>query len=147
MIRFVEEKDIGLWIELAKEVEVLFGPMVKEETFIQALFNCIYEKEAICIENDTKQIVGFAAISREKNEIEWLAVKKAHRGKGYGKKLLERVLNELNDEKAIYVETFSSDIKAGEDARKLYLKFGFKDYKEAGKNPAGIDTVIMVRSK
>jgi hypothetical protein len=34
-------------------------------------------------------------------------------------------------------------VKAGEAARKIYLKFGFRDYKDGGKNPAGIDTVIM----
>jgi hypothetical protein len=36
-------------------------------------------------------------------------------------------------------------VKAEEAARKIYMKFGFKDNKDGGKNPAGIDTVIMKR--
>lgn len=34
-------------------------------------------------------------------------------------------------------------MKVGDAARKIYMKFGFKDYKNGEKNPAGIDTVIM----
>lgn len=145
MLRFAEEKDIDLWISIAKEVEHLFGPMTEETSFNEALHTCIYEKNAICIEDEENQVAGFVAFSRAKNEIEWLAVKKDKRGKGYGQKLLERVIEELNHEECIYVQTFSSETQMGKYARNLYLKNGFIDYSDAGQNPAGIDTVIMIR--
>jgi len=45
----------------------------------------------------------------------------------------------------IFVQTFAPVLEAGKPARHIYEKCGFADLKEAGKNPAGLDTVIMVR--
>ncbi len=145
MLRFVEEKDIDSWVSLAGEVEDLFGPMVGERAFVDGLHSCVREKSAICIEGEKNETVGFAAFSREKKTIEWLAVKRDQRGKGYGKELVGQLLKELCNEGPLYVRTFSSETDEGALARKLYAQYGFVDYKSAGKNPAGIDTVIMIR--
>lgn len=143
MIRIVTKDDLNAWIELAKEVEPLFGEMVGNESFINGIKDCISNSSAFCVINTNNYIEGIIAINKALNEISWLAVKEKCRGQGYGYKLIKTALNKLDSRKPIYVQTFSSDVKAGEAARKVYMKFGFKDYKNGGKNPAGIDTVIM----
>lgn len=52
-------------------------------------------------------------------------------------------MGSLDDDQPVYVQTFSAAATEGRAARHLYERFGFIDYKEDGKNPAGIDTVIM----
>lgn len=143
MIRFVTNQDLDAWIELAREVEPLFGEMVANEDFINGIKDCISNQSAFCVVNTDNEVDGIIAISKTLNEIVWLAVREKHRGNGYGYQLLERAINNLDNSKPIYVQTFSPGVKAGEAARKIYLKFGFKDDKDGGKNPAGIDTVIM----
>lgn len=143
MIRLVTNEDLNAWIELAKEVEPIFGEMVNNENFINGIKDCIANSSAFCVVNANNDIEGIIAINKVLNEVSWLAVREKCRGKGYGYQLLETALNSLDNRKPIYVQTFSPNVKAGEAARKIYMKFGFKDYKDGGKNPAGIDTVIM----
>lgn len=143
MIRLVTNQDLNAWIELAREVEPLFGEMVDNENFINGIKDCISDSSAFCVVNTNNDIEGVIAINKALNEVSWLAVREKCRGKGYGYQLLEAAIDSLDNKKPIYVQTFSPDVKAGEAARKIYMKFGFKDYKDGGKNPAGIDTVIM----
>lgn len=143
MIRLVTNQDLDAWMELAREVEPLFGEMVGNEDFINGIKGCIASQSAFCVVNTDSEVEGIVAINKAVNEIAWLAVREKCRGKGYGYQLLERAIESLDKSKPIYVQTFSPGVKAGEAARKMYLKFGFKDDKDSGKNPAGIDTVIM----
>jgi GNAT superfamily N-acetyltransferase len=143
MIRLVTNQDLNAWMELAREVEPLFGEMVDNENFINGIKDCISNSSAFCVVNTNNDIEGVIAINKAFNEVSWLAVREKCRGKGYGYQLLETAIDSLDNRKPIYVQTFSPDVKAGEAARKIYMKFGFKDYKDGGKNPAGIDTVIM----
>jgi len=143
MIRFVMEQDIPKWLELAKEVEDLFGEMAGLAEFEAAINECIANSTALCVIHSNHDVAGIVAINKDKNEIEWLAVKKGYRGNGYGYKLLEAAIELLDKTMPIFVQTFSSHVESEQPARKLYLNFGFKDYKDGGKNPAGIDTTIM----
>lgn len=143
MIRFVVNEDFNSWLELAKEVEPLFGEMVENEDFKKAIKECISNLSAFCAVNTDNDIEGIIAIDKSVNEISWLAVRKRSRGKGYSYQLLKAAIHCLDNSKPIFVQTFSSDSKAGVAARRLYMQFGFKDYKHCGKNPAGIDTIIM----
>lgn len=143
MIRFVTNQDLNAWIELAREVEPLFGEMVENENFINEVKDCISNSSALCTVNTNNYIEGIIAINKALNEISWLAIREKCRGQGYGYQLLKAALKNLDNRKPIYVQTFSPDEKAGEAARKMYMKLAFKDYKDGGKNPAGIDTVIM----
>lgn len=143
MIRFATYEDFDSWLELAKEVEALFGEMADVVEFKEAIKECIALSSALCITCADNDIAGIVAINKDKNEVEWLAVKNKYRGKGYGFKLLEAAIEQLDKAKPIYVQTFSSHVELGQPARKLYLNFGFKDYKDGGKNPAGIDTTVM----
>lgn len=142
MIRAVESKDIHAWLELAKEVEPLFGKMVECVDFKKAIKKSISNSSAFCIIN-ANSIEGIVSVNKSENEIAWLAVRKQSCKKGYGYQLLKAAIDGLDNKKPIFVQTFSSNVKAGEAARKLYMRFGFQDYKDGGKNPAGMDTVIM----
>ena len=145
MIRLLDPDDFNAWLEIAAEVEDLFGPMVEIKEFRDAISECIINNNAYCAENSTGETAGIIAINREKNEIEWLAVRQKERGKGYSNLLMEKAISEMVSHGPIYVQTFSGEIEEGKSARSLYFKYGFKDLRPAGKNPAQKDTVIMVR--
>lgn len=142
-IRLVTNEDLDDWLQLAKEVEPLFGKMVGCKEFLQGIKETISNKSAFCVIHATNEIGGIVAVDKNKNEIVWLAVKKEYRSKEYGHQLLKAAMDSLVDARPVYVQTFSAGVTEGEAARHLYEQFGFVDYKEAGKNPAGIDTVIM----
>lgn len=143
MIRNVTPQDIDAWLELAKEVEPLFGEMAGTEAFAEAISGCIADSSALCLVNADNDVVGIVALDKSSNEIAWLAVKHKYRGQGYGYQLVEAALGQLDQTQPIVVQTFAPHVESGKPARKLYLHFGFKDDKDGGKNPAGIDTVIM----
>ena len=139
--------DFKAWIELAREVEPLFGPMADVPSFKDALAQAIEGDNAFCIRNEQAgTLVGGIVISRETNEIVWLAVSEESRGKGYGQALLEIALTHLNSLDHVVVQTFVETVPAGQPARRLYQRLGFEDYRAADVNPAGIPTVIMRRS-
>ena len=139
--------DLDAWIELAREVEPLFGPMADEPAFQEGLRQAISDNTAFCIRSDPNEndrsIKGGIVISIDSNEIAWLAVSKQHRGMGYGRQLLQYAIGKLNRQESIFVQTFHESVSEGKTARKLYLNFGFTDLKDGGLNPAGVPTVIM----
>lgn len=147
MIRLLKQQDYDTWMELAGEVEPLFGPMLNSNEFQDGLKNCIQNNNAFGIESEKGCLAGIIALDRDNNEILWLAVGKKYRGKKYGEKLVKKAISELESNGDIYVQTFSSGVKEGENARIIYERNGFVDYKDAGKNPADIETVIMKRQK
>jgi len=147
MIRLLKQNDYRIWLEIASEVEILFGPMKNSTEFQEAIKNCIRNNNAYGIEDEQGSLAGIVALDRENNEISWLAVSKKYRGKKYGEKLVKKAIEELEINGDIYVQTFAEMIDEGVSARIIYIRNGFEDLKYAGKNPADIDTVIMVRRK
>jgi len=145
-IEDIKNSDIGNWLELAQEIEPLFGPMVGEAGFHEAIKTVLGKDRAFCLRDDRDKLCGIIVISYEKNEIEWFAVANSDRRKGYGEKLLNHAINKLNPQKRISVQTFDKTVLAGLSARKLYIKCGFQEVEQAGLNPAGIPTVILKRS-
>jgi GNAT superfamily N-acetyltransferase len=119
--------------------------MVGNEDFKNGIRDCIFNSSAFCVLNTDNDIEGIIAINKAENEISWLAVREKSRSKGYGHQLLKAALDCLDSKKPVFVQTFSPNANAGEAARKMYMKFGFRDYKDGGKNPAGIDTIIMIK--
>jgi ribosomal protein S18 acetylase RimI-like enzyme len=91
-------------------------------------------------------VAGIIAINRERNEILWLAVSQQFRGNNYGDRLIKKSIDLMQSKGDIFVQTFADNIDEGKAARSLYERNGFKFLKEAGKNPANIETVIMVSS-
>jgi len=146
-VDFSELTDFDAWIRLAKEVEPLFGPMADDVDFQEALKQAILDRTAFCIRSDSskkdKPLKGGIVISKESNEIAWLAVSQQYRRMGYGQKLIKFAISKLNAQESVYVQTFDKSVPEGKPARKLYLYFGFTDFKDGGLNPAGVSTVIM----
>ena len=73
-IRLINPQDYNIWIELAGEVESLFGPMINSKEFQEGIKYCIQNNNAFGIENCDKDLAGIIALDRENNEITWLAV-------------------------------------------------------------------------
>jgi GNAT superfamily N-acetyltransferase len=145
MIYLLRQQDFDTWIDFAKEVEPLFGPMSDSKEFQEGIKQCIQKQNAFGIKNSQGNLAGIIALDRDNNEILWLAVGKKYRGNKYGDKLVKKAIEELEGNGDIYVQTFSGNIEEGKNARIIYENNGFTDLKDAGKNPANIETVIMVR--
>ncbi len=140
----VKKKDLAAWLELAREVEPLFGPMLGHDAFHNAMKSAIISKNAYCIRHaEHSTPLGIIVISPERNEIDWLAVKASARGKGVGKALLEHAISTMPASLPLRVQTFSATVAAGLSARMLYLRAGFCEKTTAGLNPAGYPTVIF----
>jgi GNAT superfamily N-acetyltransferase len=145
MVRVLELSDYQDWLVLAAQVEHLFGAMTNSDDFRAAIKECIKNNDAYGIENVDNTLVGIIALNREDNEISWLVVDEKYRGKSFGKQLITKAIEELSSNGDIYVQTFAKDIEEGKAVRYLYEKQGFTDFSEAGLNPAGFQTVFMVR--
>ncbi len=143
--------DYNDWLELAREVEPLFGPMVDDAAFREGLKRAIEEKIAWCVEEPDERghtaFRGGIVVSKEANEILWLAVSRKTRGCGMGAALLSEAIGRLDRSRPIAVTTFDDTIPEGLPARRLYRRFGFADSAAAGLNPAGIPTVTMILGK
>jgi Ser/Thr protein kinase RdoA (MazF antagonist)/ribosomal protein S18 acetylase RimI-like enzyme len=123
--------DFDAWLDLAREVEPLFGPMVAEPTFHAALRGHIERETALCVREaggppGTPLLAGIL-ISRRPSacRIDWLAVAARARGRGLGTLLLSRGLALMPRPSIVSVVTFGPDNPAGEAARRLYERFGF----------------------
>lgn len=124
--------DLNGWLELAAEVEYLFGPMISDTKFIQAIEKNIIQSSAFCVrENDgapgTCLLGGilFSSVNAPSYKIGWLAVSSRARNKGIATELLKHVLKVVNVPAEVSVTTFGNDIPEGQPARRLYQKFGF----------------------
>jgi len=141
--------DFVRWLDLAAEVEHLFGPMVGEESFRQALVDAIDGQRAFCTRegNGTpgSRLCGGVVIDHACNGIEWLAVVQDYRGKRVGRSLLQFAVSHLDPAREVVVQTFAPGVPEGAAARHLYLSLGFRDRTPADPTPAGIPTVHMAR--
>ena len=144
MVRLLKLEDYSAWIEIAKTVEPLFGPMVASQEFQKGIKHCIENGNSYGIEHNDGILAGIIAIDRVKNEILWLAVNEKYRGNKYGDKLVKKSIEELEKNGDIFVQTFAKSVPAGKNAIILYEKNGFIELQNAGKNPANIETIIMV---
>ncbi|MEN6464560.1 MAG: GNAT family N-acetyltransferase [Syntrophaceae bacterium] len=136
--------DYPRWLELAREVEPLFGPMADEPEFCTSLRAAIIEGQAFCASGgEGGAFHGGIVISGQANEILWLAVARQSRGRGTGAALMLEALGRLDHARPVTVTTFAPAVEAGGPARRLYESLGFRDSSPAGLNPAGIPTVIM----
>jgi hypothetical protein len=89
--RVAERADFGPWIELAAEVEPLFGPMTHDPVFQRALSRNIARGTAFCIrENDgcpgSRLVAGLLLSTRPPTyRIGWLVVMESGRRSGLGR--------------------------------------------------------------
>lgn len=129
--------DIRGWLELAAEVESLFGPMVDDPNFILALEKNISRESAFCVRENNgspgSRLLGgvlFSSSNAPNYKIGWLSVSKQERNNGVATALLNHVLQNVDTPSEISVTTFGEDHPAGQPARRFYQKVGFVPQQE-----------------
>jgi hypothetical protein len=105
--------DIPDWLGLAAEVEYLFGPMVGEPGFHQALERNIERGTALCIRESngpagSPLLAGllFSATHAPRYRIGWLAVAARQRRYGLGQALVGHMLAAITPPAELEVVTF-----------------------------------------
>ncbi len=128
--------DIDSWLEIAREVEPLFGPMPK---FDITLKNNIARGSALVIRGATGDVLGGALVGGQSpdNWLRWLAVRASARGRGVGAALLTEILRRCLAPCTISLATFGPEIAAGQPARRLYERFGFRAGEMLPRGPEG----------
>ncbi len=148
-VQVATEKDIPEWINLAREVEPLFGTMVDDPKFHSGLRNCIAERRAFCVRDEDgppgSPLSGGLLFSRKCPiyRISWLAVSKRKRRMGIGSLLIEYIQGLVEAPAEISVKTFTENNKEGIPARNLYMKYGFRPYGKAAPGPDGTCPEIL----
>ncbi|MEK4238333.1 GNAT family N-acetyltransferase [Paenibacillus sp. FSL H7-0714] len=125
-------EDIRGWLELAAEVESLFGPMVDDPNFTLALEKNIRRESAFCVRENNgspgSRLLGavlFSSSNAPNYKIGWLSVSAIERNKGVATALLNNILESIETPAEIFVTTFGEDHPEGQPARRFYQKFGF----------------------
>jgi GNAT superfamily N-acetyltransferase len=137
------EEDIPAWLDLAREVEFLFGPMCDDPRFINSLQKNIDRGTAFCI----REANGSAGAPLQGGmlfsphppvyTIGWLAVTQACRRQGIGRKLMEHIVGLVEPPAEMVVTTFGADNPDGEPARCFYEQSGFFAAEFAPNGPDG----------
>lgn len=128
-----------------------------EKEIVKSFLRDIFEKDfddSFFSENNNPtvleingQIIGFLSYFYILDEAELflIAVKKEFQGLGYGKILLEYLLNKLkeNNVKVCYLEVSSKNSRA----INLYKKFGFYEYGYREKYYSSLDDAILMKKE
>lgn len=123
-------EDIPGWLDLAREVEDLFGaPMASDPGFRAALEKNIQRGTAFCVREcwgpPGTPLAGGMLWSPARNAIGWLSVAERYRRRGIGSALIEHLID-VARAPVITVETFADDVIGGEPARVFYERHGFR---------------------
>src|SRR5580700_1942565 len=92
--------DIASWLEIVREVEPLFGPM---PDFRTTLAQKIAEGDALCVQARDGAAAGAMLLggTAEHGWIRWLAVRRAARGQGIGRLLVEAAVGRMAEARTI----------------------------------------------
>ncbi len=138
--------DLDAFVDLAREVEPLFGPMVDDQDFHAGIRKAMESNALLCAVDDADHLEGAIAVDFATNTIVWLAVSSKSRGEGMGGALLRHALEKLDAKRPVSVTTFAKGAPEAEPARRLYERNGFREVASVGSNPAGYATVLMKRN-
>lgn len=144
-------EDIPAWLNLAKEVEFLFGPMSENPDFIKALKKNIDRRTAFCIRQADAPpgapLLGGLLFSPRPPlyKIGWLAVSQSCRRQGIGRRLIEHVTGHVKSPAEMVVTTFGADNPKGMPARYFYEHFGFQASEPAPDGQDGSSRQIFRR--
>lgn len=143
-IALAQMADIQAWLDLAAEVEPLFGPMIADPGFHAALERNIERRTAFCIrERDARPgapLMGallFSATHAPHYTIGWLAVAQRWRRQGVAQALVEHCFRLVQSPAELAVITFGEDNVAGRPARRFYERMGFQAAEMAPNGPEG----------
>jgi len=127
-------RDVRSWLDLAAEVEGLFGDMLGSAGFYRVILNNIERGTAFCVREDggpagTLLLGGLlfspARPDRPDYRINWLAVAERGRRCGVGTALVRHAFSLVAPPATFTVVTFGEDIEAGRAARRFYERWGF----------------------
>jgi GNAT superfamily N-acetyltransferase len=145
-VQIAGDEDVRSWLDLAAEVEPLFGPMLDTPEFHEALRRNIGRGTAFCVrEGDGPpgaSLMGGLLFSprrpdRPEYRIGWLAVAERWRRLGVGRHLVEHVFALVELPATLSVVTFGADVAAGQSARRFYERLGFSPAEAAPPGPEG----------
>ena len=137
-IRRLEKKDIPSIEKLENDI---FGYTLGENYFNIQIQN---EYSAYFVMVSDNDIVGYiGSTSEEMAEIQNFCISKDYQSKGYGKELLEYLINYLkdNNSKSIYLEVNYNNIRA----INLYKKYGFEVNRIRKNYYKGEDALVMIK--
>lgn len=119
------QRDLPSWLELAAEVEPVFGPV---PGFADHARRAVGRGTALVVRDRDDTVLGAVLLSHRAAErrIHWLAVRAQARRRGVAAVLLTAVLDRWPALGDIDVVTFGPDVRAGQPARSLYESFGFQ---------------------
>lgn len=144
IVQIATMDDFQPWLQLAKQVEYLFGPMALEPEFHQALEKNIRRCSALCIReeggrNESPLIGGllYSPSQAPSYNIGWLAVAELWRGKGVASLLMKHLLDLINSPAELTVISFGENNEAGLPSRRFYEHFGFVPAEMVPDGPEG----------
>lgn len=146
--------DIRHWLDLAAEVEPLFGPMLNDPEFYRAILRHIERGTAHCVRLGDgppgSPLLGAMLFSppnaaRHAYRIAWLAVAAQARRRGVGSLLVEHACGLVQPPATLEVVTFSEENEPGRPARRLYERHGFHPAEAAPDGPEGGSRQIFRR--
>ncbi len=152
-VRRAERADLEPWLDLAAEVEPLFGPMADDPVFRRVLLRNIARGTAFCVREEDavagSRLLGGLLLSPRPPlyRVGWLAVTESERRSGLGRALLARALDEVPAGADILVITFGPEVAGGESARAFYRKMGFTPCEMAEPAPSGAPRQVFRRTK
>ena len=122
-VRPAQATDLDQWLEIAREVEPLFGPM---PDLAEHVDRAIARGTALVVADETG-MHGACLLSRDDVEhmIHWLAVRASSRRQGCGSAMLRAIADRWPDGN-ISVITFTASIPEGDPARRLYEAHGYE---------------------
>jgi ribosomal protein S18 acetylase RimI-like enzyme len=139
-----QSADLPAWLDLAAEVEPLFGPMVADPGFHAALERNIQRQTAFCLREQNgapgAPLMGgllFSATHAPQYKIGWLAVAERWRRQGVAQALVEHCFRLILPPAELSVITFGEDNVAGRPARHFYERMGFQAVEAAPNGPEG----------
>jgi ribosomal protein S18 acetylase RimI-like enzyme len=143
-VALAQPADIPAWLDLAAEVEPLFGPMVADPGFHAALERNIQRQTAFCMrEQDNAPgtpLMGallFSIAHAPHYRIGWLAVAQRWRRRGVAQALAEHCFQLIRPPGELSVVTFGEDNVVGRPARRFYERMGFQAAEAAPNGPEG----------
>jgi GNAT superfamily N-acetyltransferase len=145
-IKGAQCRDIRSWLDLAAEVEPLFGAILDDPAFHVALLRNIERGTAYCVrEGDGPPgapLLGGLLFSprrpdRPDDRIGWLAVAGRARRRGVGRRLVAHAIGLLTPPAVLTVVTFAEEVEAGRPARRFYERLGFDPAEPLAPGPEG----------
>lgn len=128
--------DMPSWLELAAEVEPLFGPM---PNFAEHAHRAVARNSALVVRDPGDRVLGAALLAHKPHDrtIHWLAVRSDARRRGVGRILVAEILRRWPPPGDIEVVTFGPDVAGCHPARALYESAGFSPADTEPSGPEG----------